>query len=70
VAEGGEKCSCISGRFFLCHRTVTSVQTSGGRAFVSKSMHMLTAFIVQVLIQQILQVSKEAKAKRSQFFPG
>lgn len=70
MAESEEMCSCISGCFFLCHSTVIPVQIFGGRAFVSKSMHMLTVFSVKVLIQQILQVSKEVKAKRNQFFPG
>lgn len=70
MAEGGERCSGISGCFFLCHRTVILVQIFEVRAFVSKIMHMLIAFVMKVLIQQILQVGKEAKDKGSQFFPG
>lgn len=48
VAEGGERCSCISECFFRCHTTVMPGQIFGGKAFVSKSMHMETAFAVKV----------------------
>lgn len=54
LADSGGRCICISGCFFLRRRTLLPVQILGRRTFVSKSMHILTAFIVKLPFQQTL----------------